>query len=187
MLLPGQTSRTMPRRASSSIRAGSSAERTPWPMRVTGRSLIAAHTLSGPTNLAGMDGAAKALVVGQPIGRREVGRRELGLVAAHAEAHDIVMRLGHHGARHGERPLGPEMADADDDDAALDAEVAPGAVDAVFERLEPGVVGDAERRRALGRAEHLDIDRAFARRAREIGIDHVAEIARHAQGVQTRS
>ncbi len=133
-------------------------------------------------NLAGMDGAAEALVVGQPIGRREVGGREPGLVAAHAEAHDVVMRLGHHGLRHGERPLGPEMADADDDDTALDAEVAPGAIDAAFERLEPGVVGDAQRRRALGRAEHLDIDRALARDAGKIGIDDVAEIARRAQG-----
>ena len=79
-----------------------------------------------PHHLAGMDGAAEALVVGQPIGRREVGRRELGLVAAHAEAHDVVMRLGHHGPHHGQRPVGPEMADADDDDAALDAEVARG-------------------------------------------------------------
>ena len=126
-----------------------------------------------PQHLAGMDGAAVALVVGQPVGRREVGGRELGLVAAHAEAHDIVMRLGHHGSRHGERPLGPEMADADDDDAALDAEVAPGAVDAAFERLEPGVVGDAQRRRPLGRAEHLDIDRALgARRSPDRNRSH---------------
>ena len=45
--------------------------------------------------------------------------------------------MGHHGARHGERPLGPEMADADDDDAALDAEVAAGAVDAGGQAVQP--------------------------------------------------
>ncbi len=128
-----------------------------------------------------MDGAAEALIVGQPVGRREVGGHELGLVAAHAEAHDIMMGFRHHFTRHGERPLRPEMADADDDDTALDTEVAAGAVDAAFERLEPGVVGDAQRRRALGRAEHLDIDRALARDARQIGVDHIAEIARYAQ------
>src|SRR6185312_9903007 len=47
-LLPGQTSRAMPRRTSSSNSFGSSLERTPWPMRVTGRSRIAAQTLCGP-------------------------------------------------------------------------------------------------------------------------------------------
>ena len=76
------------------------------------------------------------------------------------------MRLGHHGPHHGQRLVGPEMADADDDDAALDAEVAPRAVDALLQGIEPGAVGDAERRRPLGRAEHLDILRALARRAR---------------------
>ena len=35
-MLPGQTSRAMRRRTSSSTRAGSSAERTPWPISVTG-------------------------------------------------------------------------------------------------------------------------------------------------------
>ena len=92
------------------------------------------------------------------------------------------MRLGHHGPRHGERPLGPEMADADDDDAAFDTEVAPGAIDAVFQRLQPGAVGDAERRGSLGRAEHLDIDRALARGAGKVGIDDIAEVRARCAG-----
>src|SRR5258707_7360106 len=124
-----------------------------------------------------MDSAAEALVVGQPEGRREVGRRELGLVAAHAEAHDMAVRLGYHVPHHGERALGPEMADAGDDDAALDAEVASGAIDAAFERLEPGAVRYAQHPRTFGRAKHLDIDRALLRDTGEIVIDNLAKIA----------
>ena len=48
-LLVGQTSRTVPRSASSSTSAGSSIERTPWPMRLTG-SFRPSRTLSGPAH-----------------------------------------------------------------------------------------------------------------------------------------
>ena len=150
---------------SSSSSLGSSIERTPWPMRVTGRSRIAAHTLSGPATSPAWTVQPIALVVRQPVGRREVGRRELGLVAAHAEAHDIGMRLGHDLLRQGQRPVGPEMADADRDDAAHDAELAlaPGRCRSTSAPSQCGV-GDAQRLGPLGRAEHLDIDRALARR-----------------------
>ena len=97
-----------------------------------------------------MDGAAIPALMGQTVGRREVGGRELGLVSPHAETHDIGMRLDDHGLDHGQRAFGPEMADADDDDAAHDAEVAPGTVDAVGQGLEPGGVGNAQCRRTLG-------------------------------------
>src|SRR5262249_5599699 len=129
MLLPGQTSSTVPRPASSALSRGSSAERTPCPMRVTGRSAVAAPTPPRPHRPAGGRGAAAPFVFPQPIGRREIRRPELRLVAAHAEADDVAVRLAHHGAHHRERPLRSAMADADDDDAAFDAMVAARPVD----------------------------------------------------------
>ena len=73
------------------------------------------------------------------------------------------------------------MTDADHDNPALDAEVAARSVDRVFERSEPGVVGNTQRLGALGRTEHLDVNRAFGGRALEIGIEDVAEVARRPQ------
>ena len=76
-------------------------------------------------HLAGVDGAAEPLVVRQPIGRREVDRAELRLVAAHAKADHVAVRLAAPWPHHGERPIGAAMADAEEDDAAFDADVAP--------------------------------------------------------------
>ena len=135
-----------------------------------------------PQHLAGMHGAAIAALVRVPVGRREIDGGELGLVASHAEAHDIGMRFGDHRLDHRVGALRPEMADADDDDAADDPEVPLGIVDALDQRGQPGGIGDAERGRPLGRAEHLDIDRALARRAGQVGVDHVTKVARRLQG-----
>ena len=89
------------------------------------------------------------------------------------------MRLGDHLLGKGQRALGPKMADANRDDAALDAEIAARAVDCVLQGGEPSVVGNVERLGPLRRAEHLDIDRAFGRRTLEIGVKHVTEVLCH--------
>src|SRR5262245_46675597 len=91
-----------------------------------------------PHHLAGMACAGIARLVHQPEGW-QVLRLVARLVACHAEADDIGMWIGTHHARHGERTLRSEMTQANRDDAADDARLALGALDALRQAFDlPG-------------------------------------------------
>src|SRR5215203_4581663 len=151
------------------------------------RVLAGAHAVADPADPQG-EPAADALgarplarVDGQPEpglasdGERvgEVLGREAGLVAAHAEPGDVGVRALDGAARDLARLLGAEVADAAHDDPALDPGLVARVVDALGERGEMLVVGQADVGGVVGRRGQLDVDRALGRTLDEVLVDDV--------------
>src|SRR5215212_9840817 len=118
----------MPRSASSSTSARSSIARTPWPIRVTGSS-SAARTLWAPAHSPAWTVQPRP-ASGDPKRLDVVAGGEVLLVAGHREADDVGVRALGRVAGHAHRLLDAEVAHRGDQDAALDAVVAAGVVDA---------------------------------------------------------
>ena len=103
-----------------------------------------------PRPLAGVDGEAEPGLARDLERGREVRGREARLVAAHAEAGDVRMRALDRAAGDLAGLLGAEVADAAHDDAGLDAGLRARVVDALGERGEVLLVGEADLRRVVG-------------------------------------
>ena len=145
----------------------------------------AAANALGAAPLAGVDGEAEARLgrdrerVGEALGR------EPCLVAAHAEAGHVGVRALDGAARDVARPVGPAMAHAAHDDAALDPGLGAGVVDPLRERGEVLLVGQPDPGGGVGRRRQLDVDRALASAVHEVLVDDVAVVlagADHARG-----
>ena len=117
-----------------------------------------------PRPLAGVDGQAEPGLAGDRERVGEVLGREARLVAAHAEAGDVRMRTLDRAARDLAGLVGTEVADAAHDDAALDAGLVAGVVDALGEGGEVLLVGQADVGGVVGRRGQLDVDRPLRAR-----------------------
>src|SRR4029079_15929161 len=72
--------------------------------------------------------------------------------------------------------LGAEVADAAHGDAGLDARLGAGVVDALGERGELFLVGQADLGRVIGARGQLDVDRALGGAGDEVLVDDVAVV-----------
>ena len=118
--------------------------------------------------LARVDGAAQAAVGGDRERARERLGREARLVAGHVEADDVRVAVRHDAPRDLLGALDAAVAQARGDDPRLDAEALAGVVDALGDRVEVLLVGEADGGRVVGRGDELDVDRALLRAAGEV-------------------
>ncbi len=161
--------------------------RTPWAIRRHGQLEAAAHALgAGP--LPGVDGAAEAGVGGdlERLGVR--AGRVVRLVACHREAHDVGVRALRRVARHPQRGLHAEVANAGDQDATLDAVlgVIARVVDPARDAVDVLLVREADELRVVGRRRELDVDCSLACALDQVLVRDVAVVlagADHARGL----